>query len=104
MADYHQRWLLGDEHAGRIMETVSDTSLMDDLDARTAMAQMLLKQTGQKIDALPPLKLIAESWDAPGKTAHMLGEVEFDGSGALWANNYLAERRIHDLFGQSVQP
>ena len=29
-------------------------------------------------------------------------EVEFDGSGALWPNNDLAERRVHDLFGQSV--
>ncbi len=29
-------------------------------------------------------------------------EVEFEGSGALWANNDLAERRVHDLFGQSV--
>ncbi len=66
MAKYHQRWLLGDGHAGRIMETVSDTSLMDDLDARTAMAEMLLKQTCQKTEALPPLKLMSESCHETG--------------------------------------
>ena len=60
---YHQRWLLGDEHAGRIVMTVSDTSLMDGLAARANMAEMILKQTGYSNKSMPPLHLMSESYD-----------------------------------------